>query len=85
MQLSEFCERLQINYRAARYVLEQGLIPKGVDPNPSKGHHRLLTAGQAYWLGFLHDLRQSGVSSPTAAQIADYAAKSVNTMSQQLA
>lgn len=84
MQLSEFCERLQINYRAARYVLEQGLIPKGLDPHPSKGNHRLLTAGQTYWLGFLHYLKQSGVTSPVAAQIADYAAESVSTMCQQL-
>jgi hypothetical protein len=84
MQLGELCQRLDVPYRHARYILERGILPGGVDRNPDRGNHRQLTSAQAFWLGIVLKLKESGVRAPLAGQIADYAEESVRTISQGL-
>ncbi len=84
MQVGELCDRLQVKYRHARYVCEEGYLPKGVDPNPDKGHHRELGPAQAFWLGIVLKLKQSGVKTPLASQIADFAREGLRTVTQSL-
>src|SRR4051794_14022351 len=82
--LGELCRRIDANYRDARYLLEQGLLPEGVDPEPGHGHHRRLTPAQAYWLAIVLKLKGSGVRAPLAARIADYAREAVRTVGRGL-
>ena len=73
MKVGELCERLDVSYRDARYVLEEGILPKGVDENPGKGDHRDLTNDQAFWLAIVLLLKASiasFTSTPTNASIA---------------
>jgi hypothetical protein len=67
LQLGELCRRLGVPARRARYVLEQKILPDGVDPDPDRGNHRQLTLGQAYWLGIVLKLKEAGMSAPRAA------------------
>lgn len=84
MQLGELCDRLEIPYRHARYILERGILPGGVDRNPDRGNHRQLTSAQAFWLGIALKLKESGVKAPLAGQIADYAEEAVRTVTRGL-
>jgi hypothetical protein len=72
MQVGELCERLGVPYREVRYVLERGILPRGVEEKPGRGLHRDLNAGQAFWLGLVLVLKQAGVTAPLAREIADY-------------
>ena len=82
IQLGELCRRLDVPYRHARYVLEEGLLPEGVEPDPDRGHHRQLTPAQAFWLGIVLKLKQSAVRTPLAARIADFAKRAVRGVTQ---
>lgn len=84
IQLQDVCQALDVRDRDARYVLERGFVPKGVDLSPCKGTHRKFTGGQAFWLGMVLRLKATGIKTPLAAQIADYAARSVQTVTQNL-
>src|SRR4051794_28808773 len=84
IQLGELCRRLDVPYRHARYVLEEGLLPEGVEPDPERGHHRQLTPAQAFWLGIVLKLKQSAVKTPLAARIADFAKEAVRAVTQNL-
>lgn len=84
MQLGELCERLEVPYRHARYILERGILPGGVDRNPDRGNHRQLNSAQAFWLGIVLKLKESGVKAPLAGQVANYAEESVRTITQSL-
>src|SRR5579862_6936237 len=84
MQLGELCQRLGIPSRQARYVLEEKLLPRGVDPTPDRGNHRQLTPAQVFWLGIVLKLKESGIRTPLAAQIAEYARQAVRGISRGL-
>ncbi len=84
IQLGEICERLRVKERDARYVLEQGHVPHGVDESPASGTYRRFGPGQAFWLGMVLKLKQGGITTPLAAQIANYAQESLHTVTQRL-
>ena len=84
IQLQDICEALDVRDRDARYVLERGFIPKGVYIKPSSGTYRRFSGGQAFWLGMVLRLKATGIKTPLAATIADYAARSVQTVTQNL-
>jgi hypothetical protein len=84
IQLHDICQCLRVRDRDARYVLERGFVPKGVDVKPASGNHRQFSAGQAFWLGLVLKLKASGINTPLAARLADYAARSVQTVTQNL-
>src|SRR3954452_11579743 len=84
IQLGELCRRLDVPYRHARYVLEEGILPEGVESEPERGHHRQLTPAQAFWLGIVLKLKQSAVRTPLAARIADFAKEAVRAATQDL-
>jgi len=70
LRVGDLCRRLHVPYRHVRYVLEENLLPLGVDSDPARGHHRELTPAQAFWLGIVLRLKASGVAAPRAAHIA---------------
>jgi hypothetical protein len=84
IQLGEICRRLEVRERAARYVLERGHVPRGVDAAPESGRYRQFDAGQAFWLGMVLKLKQFGIVAPLAAKIADYAQQSLQGVTQNL-
>lgn len=84
MQVGELCQRLDVSYRHARYVLEEGILPHGVEGKPGRGEHRQLKPAQAFWLGIVLMLKQSGVQTSLAGKIADYARQAVRTLAQHL-
>src|SRR5262245_45198368 len=84
MQLGELCRRLDVPYRHARYVLEEGVLPRGVAENPGRGEHRQLDPAQAFWLGIVLMLKRSGVKTPLAGQIANFAREAVRSVAQSL-
>ena len=73
IQLGEICKVLDVRERDARYVLEQGLVPKGVDQAPSTGNHRQFGPRQAFWLAMVLKLKSAGIRTPLAAEIANHA------------
>jgi hypothetical protein len=65
-------------------VLERGFVPKGVTESPGSGDHREFSPYQAYWLSIVFKLKQSGIKTPLAAKIADYADTVIGTTTQNL-
>lgn len=84
MKVGEFCDRLGVPYRHVRYVLEEGILPKGVAVEPGRGEHRDLDPVQAFWLGIVLKLKESGVKTPLAGQIADFARDGVRGVAGNL-
>jgi hypothetical protein len=84
MKVGELCERLHVPYRHARYVLEQGILPPGVEEKPGRGEHRDLTLAQAFWLGIVLMLKQNGIQAPLAGKIAEFARESVRGIAGNL-
>ena len=63
VQMGEICRRLAVRERDARYVLEQGHVPEGVDGAPESGNHRQFGPRQAYWLGMVLKLKAIGIQT----------------------
>ena len=84
MQVGELAGRLSVPYRDVRYVLEQGVLPPGVDASPGRGEHRDLTAEQVFWLAIVLQLKRNGVRTPLAGQIAEYTRQAVRYFTQAL-
>jgi hypothetical protein len=79
MQIGELSARLDVSYRHLRYILEQGILPKGVDADPGRGEHRDLKPEQAFWMGIVIFLKQNGIRTPLAGKIADYSIEVLRT------
>src|SRR5690349_5568630 len=71
MRIGELARKIGVRYRDARYVLEQGHIPKGVEESPGRGEHRQLELKQAFCLALVLLLKANGLRAPLAAQIAE--------------
>ncbi len=71
MQIGELTRRIGVSNRHARYVLERGFLPPGLDEHPGSGEHRRLDAKQTFWLGLLLVLKSNGLRLPLAAKIAE--------------
>lgn len=84
MKVGEFCNKLGVEPRQARYVLEQGILPTGVATDPGRGEHRDLDPAQAFWLGVVLKLKASGVKTPRAGEIADFARDGVRGIAGNL-
>ena len=82
IQLGELCARLGVPLRHARYLAEQELLPSGVDVSPDRGNHRQFAPGQAFWLGLVLKLKESGVKAPLAASIANFVQEAVERLAQ---
>lgn len=84
MRVSELSERLGVPYRDVRYVLEQGVLPAGVNENPGRGEHRDLTPAQAFWLAIVLVLKQNGLKVPVAGVVAEFAKRAVKGVARHL-
>ena len=84
IQLGEICRRLDVRERDARYVLEQGHVPQGVEQAPESGNYRQFDPKQAFWLAMVLKLKSVGVKTPLAATIANYAQRALQTVTQNL-
>lgn len=84
MKLGELCRRLDVPPRHARYVLEQGIHPTGVNGQPGRGEHRDLDPAQAFWLGIVLKLKASGVQAPVAGQVAEFVREGVQGIARHL-
>lgn len=84
MRVGELCQRLDVPYRHARYILEERILPPGVDINPGRGEHRQLDAAQAFWLGIVLKLKESGVKAALAGDIATFARNGIRGIAQRL-
>src|SRR5436190_3591760 len=84
MKVGELCQRLNVPYRHARYVLEEGILPRGVEESPGRGEHRDLTSAQAFWLGIVLKLKQNGIKALLAGKIADFAHEGVRGIGSNL-
>jgi hypothetical protein len=84
MKVGEFSNRLGVSYRQVRYVLEEGILPKGVDESPGRGDHRNLDFAQTFWLAIVLKLKENGVKTPIAHQIADFAKEGVRGIAGNL-
>ncbi|HEY2787272.1 MAG TPA: MerR family transcriptional regulator [Fimbriiglobus sp.] len=77
MQVGRLADRLDVPYRDIRYLLEQGILPKGIAEKPGRGEHRDFTPAQAFWIGLVLKLKQCGIRAPAAKEIANFAKRSV--------
>jgi hypothetical protein len=84
IKLQDICRALEVRDRYARYVLERGFIPEGVRESPGSGEHRDFGPHQAFWLGMVLKLKESGLKTPLAVQVANYADGAVRTVAQSL-
>jgi len=84
MRVGELAKRLQVSYRDVRYVLEQGVLPPGVEESPGRGEHRDLDPAQSFWLAIVLMLKRNGVRVPDAQRIADFAREGVRGVTQNL-
>jgi hypothetical protein len=84
IKFGEFCKRVGADERAVRYVLERGFVPDGVKKTPATGNHRTFDPGQAFWLAMVLKLMDSGVKTPLAALMADYAEEALRGVTQNL-
>lgn len=83
LKLHEFCERVGCSYRDARYTLDRGVVPQGIDAAPGRGNHRQFDPAQAFYLGLVIKLKIAGIKLPVAARIVQWATK-VQGMSSNL-
>jgi hypothetical protein len=84
MKVGEMTTRLAVPYRQVRYVLEQGILPKGVNADPGRGDHRELDHAQAFWLAIVLKLKMSGLKTSMAKQVADFAEEGVRGIAANL-
>lgn len=84
IKLHEFCRRMQIPSRDARYVLERGHVPAGVEKKPATGNHRQFGPAQAMWLAIVLKLKTAGMQTGLAATVANYAADLIRGTTQNL-
>ncbi|MCE9560841.1 MAG: helix-turn-helix domain-containing protein [Planctomycetes bacterium] len=84
MRVGELAKQLQVPYRDVRYVLEQGVLPAGVEQNPGRGEHRDLDPSQSFWLAIVLMLKRNGVRVPDAQRVADFAREGVRGVTQNL-
>jgi hypothetical protein len=84
IHLGELCRRIGVPNRHARYVLEEGFLPEGVQAGPGHGNHRLLTPSQAFWIAIVLRLKASGVQAPLAARIAEYARQALRLVTREM-
>ena len=82
MRVGELAERLQVPYRDVRYLLEQGVLPAGVEESPGRGEHRDLDPAQSYWLALVLMLKRNGVRVPDAQRIANLARHAIRGTTQ---
>lgn len=82
MRVGELAQRLGVPYRDVRYVLEQGVLPPGVEGSPGRGEHRDLDATQSFWLAIVLMLKRNGVRVPDAERIADLSRHAVRGVTQ---
>ena len=84
LKLKELCQRLAVDYDQARYTLARGMLPKAIAAlEPGRGNHRVFDASQAFYLAVCLKLKEAGVNTTLAAQIADWSRK-VQGISQNL-
>ena len=84
IKLGAFCDRVNVDEREVRYILERGFVPDGVRKSPATGNHRTFDPGQAFWLAMVLKLKQSGMKTPLAASVADYATEALRGITQNL-
>jgi DNA-binding transcriptional MerR regulator len=84
MRVGELAQRLGVPYRDVRYVLEQGVLPPGVEENPGRGEHRDLDAAQSFWLAIVLMLKRNGVRVPDAQRVADLARQGIRGVALNL-
>jgi hypothetical protein len=84
MQIGELARKIGVPYRHARYALEQGLMPKGVEENPGRGEHRQLEPKAAFWMALLLTLKENGLRAPLAAEIAEHLRLNVRSIASNL-
>lgn len=84
IQLGTICKRLEISERDARYVLERGFVPKGIEETPQSGNHRQFGPAQAFWLAMVLKVKENGIPVPLAAAIATYGEQVLRGTTQNL-
>jgi hypothetical protein len=84
IQLSDFCKLFDVDDRQVRYILEEGFVPKGVEHSPSTGNRREFGPGHAFWLAIILKLKQTGIKTPLAADVADFANRELRVVTQNL-
>ena len=78
LQIGDLCRRIDVPVRQVSYVLEEGYLPEGVEQRPGRGNGRQLRIEQAYWLAIVLKLRESGIKTQAAAELADYAKRGLS-------
>lgn len=73
LKLCDFCDRIGVKYRDARYALAHGMVPEGIDEYPGRGNHRVFNYRQAFWLAILLKLKAAGIERSLAAEMASWA------------
>jgi hypothetical protein len=83
IQLADFCRLFAVDDRPVRYILE-GFVPKGVDHSPNTGNRREFGPGHADWLAILLKLKQSGLKTALAAEVANFANQAIRAATNNL-
>ena len=73
LTLREFCDRISVKYRDARYVLAHGMIPDGIDEEPGRGNHRTFNYRHSFWLAIVLKLKAARIQPKLAADMAKWA------------
>ena len=84
IQLKDFCKLFRFEDRQARFVLEQGFVPKGVLQHPCTGNRRQFGPRQAFWLAIVLQLKKNGMKTSAAVKVADIASEGVRLASPNL-
>ncbi|HWL09930.1 MAG TPA: hypothetical protein VNQ76_16110 [Planctomicrobium sp.] len=84
IRLGDICKRLSVPERDARYVMERGFVPKGIDGSPQSGNHRQFGPAQAFWLAIVLKLKENGIPVPLAAAIATHGEQVLRGTAQNL-
>jgi hypothetical protein len=84
IQLSEFCSLFDADDRQVRYIIEEGFVPNGVEHSPSAGNRREFGPGHAFWLAIVLKLKQTGLKTAPATDVADFANRGLRSVAQNL-
>jgi len=84
MQIGELARRIDVDYRAIRYVLERRHADSWIRAPRGRGHHRDLNTGEAFAVALLVKLKQAGLTGPKAEQFVNDVAEAVRGVARRL-
>lgn len=85
-QIGQLAERIGVELRTLRFVIERGHVDRWVkhERSPGKGNHRQLSRGAAFAVALMAKLKLCGLKTPKAQRVVEIAHEGIRMLTQSL-